>query len=277
MNLEIWKCHPTTIRIEKAEKTQKSFADENGVKFCKPYSLANSAGWWIYPPIDIDVIYLGNGKFSHEIKEPWGNEDFELIKRSLSLEKSEEVEKWCLEKEGRTKFTWGAVEPNVMQLWTGCIFKTEPGIVLNMRNPVNMPSKDFKVMEGIIESDWMFYDIWINLTFEYINKKVELRRNNWPPIAQLVPTTREMYEQEWDHQERDLYEKTEDSNNILNYWAEYNTKKFCRGGNQYLSVHDPSIKKDSTTFHKEKKRWLPKGKMIPDKTFTCPFDNQHSI
>ena len=67
-DLNIWRLHPQSSKIVPAEKTLNGTANESGVKFCKPFSNANSAGWWIYPAVDVDIMYTDTG-FEYKLLE----------------------------------------------------------------------------------------------------------------------------------------------------------------------------------------------------------------
>ncbi len=251
-NLEVWRLHPKGIRLEKAEKTLHNTANQAGVKFCRPFSSANSQGWWIYPPVDFDVI-LKNGKFEYQLHDVWTNTEHELVK-SLTTEKDKvDINNFC-PPEGRSKFTWGSVENNIVQIWTGCIFKTPPGWCLQVRSPINMPNSNYSIMEGIIESDWMQYDIWINISVLKENQLIQFRKDQFPPLAQLVPIRRETCDAPWEISSDLIVNRdNQEGENVFKFWLDYNHKKFEMGGNQYLSK---DRKKDATTFHKERKKFV---------------------
>ena len=65
-NLKVWRVHPEGCRVQPAEKTLNGTANENGVKWCGPFSNVNRTGWWLFPPCDLDIRYAGDGKFWHE-------------------------------------------------------------------------------------------------------------------------------------------------------------------------------------------------------------------
>lgn len=282
MELNVWKLHPKTIRVVRAEKTLNDTANPVATKWCRPYSSANAIGWWLFPPINIDIVWLGGKNFEHRMLEPWSNTDHELV-QSLS---SDSVDNIC-PPSGRTKFTWGAVEEGVAQIWTGCIFQTPPGWCLQIRSPINSPNPDYHVMEGILETDWMWYDIWINLNFHTKNKVIEIRKDQWPPLAQLIPVRRETVDGDWKHKEEIVNRQSPEANQVIDYWLNYNKKKFASGGKQNFTE---DRNKDSTTFFQERKRLLPKDsfeavieppkpindktirpKLVPNVHSSCPY------
>lgn len=256
MNLKIWRLHPKGIRLEPAEKTLKGTAHPAGVKFCKPFTLANSQGFWVYPPVDIDFQLTDNG-FEFKELEFWGASEHELVKSLVKDSDFVNIDDFC-PISGRSKFTWGAVEPNVVQIWTGCIFQTDPGWCLHLRNPINFPNSNFQIMEGILETDWMFYDIWINVVVTRKNEWIRLRKDQPYPFAQIVPIKRDSL----DHSLSEAFvnRQSSEANEIFSYWLQYNKKKFGSGGKQKLTEEKM---KDSTTFWKERAANLPKNNDIP--------------
>jgi len=247
--MNIYQLHPKASRIVPAEKTLFGTANATAVKFCGPYSMANSMGWWVRSPVDIDITWDGKG-FTHDLKESYGDYDHALVKSLIRDSDGVDIGKFCPEG-GRSKFTWGAVEPSVVQIWTGCIFRTPPGWGLLIRSPINLPRQNFYVMEGILDTDWMQYDIWTNLAFDK-EGTVELRKNGFP-IAQLIPFKRE---DKWDLKKEMINRDTAEANRVFEYWIQYNQKKYGNGGKQAMDPNDLSLTKDATTYWKERKRLL---------------------
>lgn len=258
MNLKIWRLHPKGIRLEKAEKTLKGTAHPAGVRFCAPFTIANSQGFWVYPPVDVDFNLTEKG-FEVKELEPWVHTEHELTKSLVKDSDFVNVDDFC-PISGRSKFTWGAVEPNVVQIWTGCIFQTEPGWCLHVRSPINFHTPHFQIMEGILETDWMFYDIWINLVVTKKNEWISLRKNQPFPFAQIIPVKRDSLIDHSIVQDNIVNRQSPESNEIFSYWLQYNAKKFSNGGKQKLNEERT---KDSTTFWKERVVNLPKGNECP--------------
>ncbi len=122
----------------------------------------------------------------------------------------------------------------------------------------------------------MQYDIWINLVFTKKGEWVQLRREEWPPIAQLIPVRRSP---EWEINKDQLVNRDEeDANRVFEYWLQYNHKKYSSGGKQMLTQNDPERRKDSTTYHRERQRILDKKSLLPReeeiKSSGCPHQPQ---
>jgi hypothetical protein len=258
-NLKVWQCHPKSANIVPAEKTLQGTANEAGVKWCGPYKYANQTGWWLFPPVDVDIKWLGGKEFEHKLIEPYSNADAILTRQLMNAREigDTNLEIWCPEEHGRTKFTWGAVDEGVVQFWTGCIFETPPGWGLHIRSPINCDPRLIYIMEGILETDWMQYDIWFNMVFTKKDEWVQLRKDGWPPLAQLIPIRREAYNTDWTLDQEMINRDTPESNRVFEFWTQYNDQKFCHGGKQALT-EDGTMSKDATTYHRERMRCLGK-------------------
>jgi hypothetical protein len=150
-----------------------------------------------------------------------------------------------------------------VQIWTGCIFQTAPGWSLHLRSPINLPPGPAHVMEAMIEADWLQYDIWLNLAFDRRDEVLSLRREGWPPIAQLVPVRRESYEAQWRLESEVVNRNSPEAEAVVDYFVEYNRRKFAGDGKDPRSHEHPTLTKDSATYFKERKRtgggasWTP--------------------
>lgn len=259
--LKVWRAHPSAARLVRAEKTLNGTANPGGVRFCGPFTNANAAGWWIFPPVDIDIVWQGGSEFEHELLTPYDDTDGHLVRFLADKADLEHINQWS-RTGGRTKFTWGLVDKGVAQIWTGCIFETPPGWGLQIRSPVNFPPRGCHVMEAMLETDWLQYDIWLNLVFDRPGEVVQLRRDEWPPIAQLVPVPRDTCSVRWRMEEETINRNSPEAERVFRYWLEYNQKKFAGNGTTPVQPSDPPAFKDPTTYYKERKRIL-KGAKTP--------------
>lgn len=256
LKLDIYKTHPKACKIVKAEKTLNGDADKNGIKWCMPYKIANQMGYWIYPPIDFEITWHGGKDFTYKNYEDYDDSDYGIISSLLRAPEIAKMEKWCGIGSGRSKFTYGIVESGVVQIYTGCVFKTPPNWCMQIRSPINYPDRQpCYIMEGILETDWMQYDIWLNLVFTQKFKPLRFKPSDKTPIAQLVPIHRQSFTSEWSMQEKMINQGDADAKEAARFYVQYNINKFASGGNNDISNYD---KKDSTTFVKQKQQNLNK-------------------
>lgn len=278
MLLKTWELHPKACRLEKAEKTCLGLANRGGIQWCGPYTNANKSGFWLYPPVNMEFTWDGENFHIHHMDE-YGCEDYRLVSGLVRPSDDSNFEKWCFPGVGRTKTTVGLVEKNVIQLWTGLIFETPPGWCLHIRSPVNFPRREIEIMEAVLETDWMQYDIWMNIVCMEKDRRISIKKDF--PIAQIVPVRRETFKGEWGLEQRPLGRDTEDAERVFKYWLEYNKQKFEMGGKQPLTE---TLTKDSTTYFREKSRMLgkdmePRGcprhrEKPPEHSGRCPFLNR---
>jgi hypothetical protein len=264
MFIKAWKIHPKACRIEKAEKTCEGLANKGGVQWCGPYTNANKSGFWLYSPIEIDFTYDGE-KFEIHHMEDYGPEDYDRVKQLIKPSDGSDMEKWCFPGVGRTKTTVGLVEKNVIQIWTGLIFETPPGWCLHVRSPVNFPRRNFEIMEAMLETDWMQYDIWINVSCSKGRTKITKDF----PLAQIIQTRRETFKSDWSLESEDINRESPEADKVFQYWLNYNRQKFEMGGKQPLTE---TLTKDSTTYFRERNKMLGNS-MEPNKS-RCPFANK---
>jgi hypothetical protein len=262
LHLNVWRLHPDGCVVTPAEKTLNGEADKGGVRYCGPFTNANKAGWWLSSPIDVDIVWRGGTEFECDVLTPYSNAD-ELLIRLLTDEDADEVDRWLLPG-GRSKLTLGLVGEGIVQIWSGCIFQTPPGWNLYLRSPANVGAQPFRVMDAILETDWLQYDIWINLMFDRVGEVARIRREPWPPFAHLVPVPRATHDAVWRVEEAPLSRNSPDAERVLDYFVHYNKRKFASGGRNLLSADEPELGlKDSSTYYKERKRVLRGAKDVP--------------
>lgn len=251
--LKVWRLHPSSSKLARAEKTLHGTAHPGGIRYCGPFTNANAAGWWVFPPVDVDIEWKGGRDFDYELLSPYDDTDWHLVRFLADEEDREHIDQWS-RGGGRTKFTWGLLEEGVVQIWTGLMFETPPGWALQMRSPANFTPRACHVMEAVLETDWLQYDIWLNLVFDRPGEVVRLRRNGWPPIAQLVPVARDTCSVRWKMEEETINRNSEAADNAFRFWLQYNQKKFAGNGTNPIPLSDPPATKDSSTYYKERKR-----------------------
>lgn len=266
MSLRAYRLHPQACRIQRAEKTLCGTAHKEGVRWCHPFSTVNSLGWWLYPPSDFDVVWTGQ-KFEVRYLDSYHSSDADahVVRKLVRDGDNVTPDMWCPFGTGRSKFSYSLVEPNVFQLWTGLFFRTPPGWCLHIKSPVNFAPGPFHIMDGVLETDWMQYDIWMNVVFDRANEPVAFRRDQVHPIAQLVPVRRESYSTDWGLQVEDANRDTPESERDFDFWIHYNEKKFGKD----MNLKDRGYK-DPTTFYMERKRTLDESG-LPRHPSRCPF------
>jgi tetratricopeptide (TPR) repeat protein len=249
--LKVWRLHPQGARIVPAEKTLRGEVEEMGVKWCGPFPNANKYGFWLFPPMDVDVIWRGGKQYECHVVNPWPDDEVPLV-QSLRREDDTDERKLILDTfAGKNKLILAVPDFNAFRLWTGCVFQTPPGWGLLVRSPINLGmNAPYRIQEGIIETDWLFVDFWLGIMMQQENVPLRLRRDQWPPLAQLVPVPREAYDQPWQWSEELLHRDTEEAERIFTGWVDYHFEKYGRRRQE--------MDRDRGTYFKERARHLGK-------------------
>jgi hypothetical protein len=152
-------------QIQKAEKTLLGHAPTNS-QYCKPYCEANEQGYWLYSPVDVDLIWYGGNKF--DLRQPQNEQ-------SKSKQNYKDMVKYS------------SVQANVITIWTGITIQTPKDWSIQVREPVNFAGCSiYSVQEAILPSGDKEFEISINLEFQQQDKWLQLRKSGIP-IAQVIP------------------------------------------------------------------------------------------
>lgn len=235
--LRVWRVHPQGAHICPAEKTLRGDASSAAMRWCGPFAHANAYGFWVFPPVDLDLVWHGGSSFEHRFESLYTDDDASIVSR---LQRPGDPYRYV----PRKKVEFGSTLESVVSIWTGCIFQTPPGWGLMIRNPVNVTASTvFRAQEAILETDWLPYDIWINLLFVQQEKWARIRRaDNWPPLAQLLPVPRSAYDQRWPLIAGALERTTAEGQDLFSRWLDYNHKKWVEGG-----------QKEPATYHRQRR------------------------
>ncbi|NHC13041.1 DUF6065 family protein [Motilibacter deserti] len=252
LGLTVWRLHSGGSAVRPAERSLAGTAHRGGMKFCGPFTNANKSGWWVSSPVDLDITWRGGSDFEWTLHGDYPDTENQLLRFLMLGEQDVHPGRWL----PRSKFSWGMVEAGVVQIWTGCIFSTPPGWGLQVRSPVNTDRQPYSVMEAVLETDWLHTDIWLNVVFHEKDVPVQLRRESWPPLAQLLPVRREAYDERWSLQERTLDRSTPEGEKVFKFFVDYQERKFAGEGKQPVYRDDPTVTKDSTTYYRMRKEAL---------------------
>src|SRR5918992_291064 len=80
LRLKVWKLHPQACALAPADRTLRGTAHADATRWCGPFTHANKAGWWVFPPVDIDITWQGGTAFDWELLTPYSNADAHLIR-----------------------------------------------------------------------------------------------------------------------------------------------------------------------------------------------------
>lgn len=177
--------------VEPASADSKDRAPLRGRKFCGPLNAASSTGWYLFPPVDLYLNWDGHNFFA--LYE--GLEDWTLIDRVYLPDYIAQFEAEAPEfaHPCAPSFLDVFPEAGVIQVWTGYVVRTQPGMSTWVRSPINIPhSAAYDVVEGIIETDWWFGAMIVNLRFRKTDTPVHLPR--FTPLCQVFTVPRSVYD-----------------------------------------------------------------------------------
>ena len=225
--LKVWRLHPRGVRVAPADPTLGGNAPVSARQYCGPYIHANSAGFYVYSPVDLDLSYDPNRTFPWDWTfhgDEYTDEDVDIV-AAMPLNHPS-FRKEFIKRRPKLFLSGDDNEPlHTAQLWTGCIFETAPGWSLLVRSPINRNlHAPFRIQEAILEADWNLYDIWLNLEFIRFGVETQIRRDG-EPIAHLLPLPRTSYDQ-WRLQDKLITPGDDDAQRVFDAWIDYNWEKF---------------------------------------------------
>lgn len=155
-------------------------------RYCEPMRLASAMGWYVFPPLDMDLLFDGVAvywRLAHDTA--W--EKLEAIQYPNFSEQFDEI---CPEdlRGFSPPLAGTSPEPDIVQFWSGLAAKTLPGWSVVLRAPPNFPSREqYSCYEGVIETERWFGPLFTNIRFNKTDVPICLRRD-WPMLfVQLVP------------------------------------------------------------------------------------------
>ncbi len=159
------------------------------MRYCDALTSATGYGYWVFPPIDIRLLWDGEQVFwSMGDDEEWlplSGTDSSALQYPDYAEHFDSV----APEEFRgysPPFLTALPELGGVQIWTGLIAKTRPGWSLSVRSPVNLPGiPGLVAWEGIVETDLWLGPLFNNFRITRTNFTVHIRAS--APFLQVQP------------------------------------------------------------------------------------------
>ena len=161
------------------------------VRYCEALTSATAFGWWLFPPIDIEMLWDGTEIFWRCDASP----DWMPLLPSAQLPDyaaefdavAPDALKGC-----SPPLLTALPEPGTVQLWTGLVAQTAPDWHLLVRSPANLPQAGgICLFEGIVETDSWFGPLFTNMRFTRSHMPIRLRADY--PLLQVQPVPRQSY------------------------------------------------------------------------------------
>jgi hypothetical protein len=175
----------------RAERSACGTLPARAVRYCEALTSATAFGWWLFPPMDLDLLWDGAEIFwRHDAAPDW----MPLLPSAQLPDYAAEFDACAPDglKGCSPPFLTSLPEPGSLQLWTGLIARTAPDWHLLVRAPANMPGTGgISLFEGIVETDRWFGPLFTNMRFTRSHMPVRLRADY--PLVQVQPLPRSNY------------------------------------------------------------------------------------
>ncbi|MGE0223321.1 MAG: DUF6065 family protein [Acetobacteraceae bacterium] len=176
---------------QRADRSACGTLPTRAFRYCQAVTSASAYGWWVFPPLDIQVMWDGHDIFWH----------YDGATDWLPLLPSAQLPGFAGQFDATVPadlkgcsppFLTALPEPGALQIWTGLIARTQPDWHLLLRAPANLPTPGgFVLYEGIVETDRWFGPLFTNLRFTRSHSPIRLRADF--PLLQVQPIPRHAY------------------------------------------------------------------------------------
>ena len=178
----------------RAERSAMGTLPMRAVQYCEAVTSATAFGWWLFAPIDLEMLWDGNEIFWRCDETP----DWMPLQPAVQFpnyaDEFDRIAPAAL-KGCSPPFLTALPESGNVQLWTGLIAQTALNWHLLLRAPANLlQTGGICVFEGIVETDRWFGPLFTNMRFTRSHTPVRLRADY--PLVQVQPIPRESYSNE---------------------------------------------------------------------------------
>ena len=179
---------------QRADRAAAGTLPTRAYRYCDAVTSAAGYGWWVFAPMDLQLIWDGYDIFWYFDGAPdWmalsPSAQFPDFSRAFD-DAAPSALRGCA-----PPFLTALPEPGVVQIWTGLMAQTAPGWSLLVRPPANIALPGgYSLYEGIVETDYWFGPLFTNLRLTRTHQPVHLRADF--PLLQVQPLPREAYAEE---------------------------------------------------------------------------------
>jgi hypothetical protein len=176
---------------QRADRAAAGTLPTRAYRYCDAVTTAAGYGWWVFCPIDLQLIWDGHDIFWYFDGAPdWmplsPSAQFPNFSQAFNRAAPAALQ-GCA-----PPFLTALPEPGMLQIWTGLMARTAPGWSLLVRPPANIASPGgYALYEGIVETDQWFGPLFTNLRLTRSHKPVHLKADF--PLLQVQPLPREAY------------------------------------------------------------------------------------
>lgn len=183
---------------KRADRSGAGSLPGRAMRYCDALTSATGFGYWIFPPMDLELMWDGEQIFWSFADAPaWmpisgtpsGAVQFPGFAAAFDEIAPESLQGYS------PPFLTALPEIGNIQIWTGLLARTRPGWSLNVRAPVNLAATPGLVAwEGIIETDHWFGPLFNNFRITRTDFPVRLRAQ--APFLQVQPIPQIAYRDE---------------------------------------------------------------------------------
>lgn len=176
---------------QRADRAAAGTLPTRAYRYCDAVTSATGYGWWVFPPMDLQLIWDGHDIFWYFDGAP----DWIPLAPAAQFPNFAQAFNDAAPASLRgcsPPFLTALPEGGMVQIWSGLMARTAPGWSLLVRPPVNLPnSGGYTLYEGIVETDHWFGPLFTNLRLTRTHKPIHLRMEF--PLLQVQPLPREAY------------------------------------------------------------------------------------
>jgi hypothetical protein len=176
---------------QRADRAAAGTLPTRAYRYCDAVTSAAGYGWWVFPPMDLQLIWDGYDVFWYFDGAPdWmplsPAAQFPDFAEAFNAAAPQKLQ-GCA-----PPFLTALPEPGVVQIWTGLMARTAPGWSLLIRPPANLAAPGgYSLYEGIVETDHWFGPLFTNLRLTRTHKPIHLKATF--PLLQVQPLPRQAY------------------------------------------------------------------------------------
>lgn len=172
---------------QRADRSAAGTLPTRAYRYCEAITSATGYGWWVFPPIDLSLLWDGQDIFWR-----WDGLDewLPLARAAQFPHQSARFDAAAPPALAGCSppFLTVLPEPGALQIWTGLMVRTAPGWSLLARPPANLPgASGYVLWEGIVETDRWFGPLFTNLRLTRTDRPVTLSADLPLLLVQPVP------------------------------------------------------------------------------------------
>lgn len=169
----------------KASRSANGSLPTDGFRYCEPVRTASGFGWYVYLPMDFWLLWDGaEVKWTIDEGANWHPLAGAIQYPGFSTKFDQAAPEAC---QGYAPpFIVRGTEHDGLQIWTGAMIATSPGVAALLRRPANLDWRtDYTGWEGVVETDQWFGPLFLNIRLRRMGEPIVFRRTE--PFIQVQP------------------------------------------------------------------------------------------